>query len=174
MALPPNEVQIRNYIASITAGKFLQDYTKLNAENRAMSIAIARNKGYIAASSEDLSKIPPFMFYQVVDEAINATKNISEIYDSYNKKTSNRQKNSTLFNDEIRNPQYQAQYGYVITPRAAPGAAPVTVPGAAPVTVPGPYEELKTQLITPEKISQYIALLNDIYKAVEKNPLFTR
>ena len=152
MTLPSNEVQIRNYIASITAGKFLQDYTKLSDENRAMSIVIARNKGYITSTSEDLSKIPPFMFYQVVDEAIAATKNISTIYESYDK-------NTTLFDTEIVKVSNETKYGYNF------GA--ITVPGNT-------LEKIKSVLVTPNTITQYIALVNESYEIVKKNPSFVK
>jgi hypothetical protein len=158
MALPSNEVQIRNYIASITAGKFLQDYTKLNEENRAMSVVIARNKGYIGSTSDDLSKIPPFMFYQVVDEAINATKGISEIYESY-KKITGADANAAFFNTEIRKAANETKYGYNF------GA----ISGTA-----NALEKVKSVLVTPNTITQYIAFLNEIYEVVKTNPKFTQ
>jgi hypothetical protein len=159
MALPSNEVQIRNYIASITAGKFLQDYTKLSDENRALSIVIARNKGYIGSNGTDLSKIPPFMFYQVVDEAINATKGrkLEEIYDSYNKtNTATGVSNADLFNTEIQKRTLKGKYNYTVT---APN----------PLT---PLSQAKAQLTTPENINKYIDLLNEVYNTVKTNAAF--
>jgi hypothetical protein len=69
-----SEAKIRNYIACITAGKFLQDYITNEKEYKKKAIDIAREKKYISDTSEDLSRIPPFMFYQIIEESIKIVK----------------------------------------------------------------------------------------------------
>jgi len=70
-----SEAKIRKYIASITAGKFLQEYIGTNEEDyKKKAIEIARKKNYIGSTSEDLSHIPPFMFYQIIEESIKLVK----------------------------------------------------------------------------------------------------
>ncbi len=76
MAKPSSDIEIRNYISKYAMANILQLYIKNDNEKilKPLLIKFAREKNYIGAKSDDLSKIPPFMFHEILMKAINEAK----------------------------------------------------------------------------------------------------
>jgi hypothetical protein len=74
------EIQVREAIRKYAVASTLQLYTKGDNEKiiKPIMVRIAQEKKYIFAPSQDLSKIPPFMFHDILEKAVNeARKNKS-------------------------------------------------------------------------------------------------